>query len=298
MLVGGVIIAVIVVISGLILSIDELSRSREEHVRLYAVLPDAGTVTSGAPVWLTGHEVGRVEAITFLAPGAMPGQHILAELSLPQEHLDQIRRDSGVRVVTASLMGQPLIEVMPGSRAAGAVLPGDTLRSQVRSDDPIDFARVEALGERFQDIKRNAAAIDSMLSRRAPALEGMQAGFSASAAELDRLKTTVRAGPLSELSEARLAERVERISADFAAVRRGLDRYGRGQLAAQLEGLDERTDALRAELDSLAAATSTPYGFIGRVAADSALMKALNGARAQLDSLVRETTADPFRYFF
>lgn len=297
-LVGGLIIAILIGLAVLIQSLDVLVSGRAETVLLHAALVDAGGLTSGAPVWLAGQESGEVQSVSFLPPAGDGMHRVVVAARLAADRFDQIRRDSEVRVGSDGLMGEPLLLIEPGTAATAGLAAGDTLYGRPDTTVALD-ARVERLEEQFGAVMDNVSAAGSLFRQRAPALEEIQVRLKVAAGEFDVLASQVRHGPLGgALSEGRLAGRVERIQENLAAVQAGLARYGEGELGARTEALQRQAASLQASLDSVRALTDTPYGFVGRIAADSALTRAMGRAQAQLDSLVQDVTSDPFRYLF
>ena len=70
------------------------------------------------------------------------------------------------------------------------------------------------------------------------------------------------------------------------------------RLAPDRQELQTQIRALQAELAELRRLTSQPVGTLGRMQGDSAVERALAGARASLDSLLTESRKHPLRYVF
>jgi len=299
-LIGGLIILGLLGLVVLIVSLDDLLRGREQRVRIVAALEESDGVVPGSPVWLAGRAVGEVELVTF-APPERPGPHaVLATLSLPAEHLDMVRTDSRVRLTSPRLMGNPVVEVLPGSAGAPHLAAGDTLRESTRPGmlDSLSLQRARGLIGDARAVGRNLKVVDSLFARRAPALDQVRQRMQLAAAEMDRLSLQLEQGPLARLGEARVQERIERIRQELGTVAAGLQRYGAGELGAGVDSLMTRAGTLAASLDTIQALADEPRGVLGRMAADSALAVQIRRTQAQLDSLLAETRANPLRYFF
>src|SRR6185369_10102894 len=102
-----------------------------------------GHVTQGAPVKLGGVPVGRVDRIRLFpdrrdeAGASLP---ITMELSLSDEARRALRSDVAVTVATVGPLGEPYLEVEPGS-ATAPLLSGD---AEVRGVEAVRLDQVAA----------------------------------------------------------------------------------------------------------------------------------------------------------
>jgi phospholipid/cholesterol/gamma-HCH transport system substrate-binding protein len=95
-------------------------------VELEAAFEDVGGLLPGASVRLAGMQVGQVSDV-YLPTGK---NEVVVEMSIDDEYLPRIRRDSVATIATRGLLGDPLIEIGLGSPSAPAVKDGDRLRSE------------------------------------------------------------------------------------------------------------------------------------------------------------------------
>ncbi|MBI4409448.1 MAG: MCE family protein [Gemmatimonadetes bacterium] len=303
--IGALLLLGLAALGLLIFFLDDLKYALRDDYHVLALFPEAPRLRAGAEVWLAGHAVGRVVEVNMLPPAGDTTARVLAVLELPTEIRAQIRRDSRVRLTAPRLIAEPVVDVIPGSPSAPLLPPGDTLHA----------ARKIVLAEVVASGRRAGAALDTMLAsarelghrieERAPALRrtgaalaGVQAEFAALSVSLERgggiaalrdstwKASLARAGERLEELEAALQDAQERFDGDSASLR------------AAFAGLQRRVARLQQQVVRLQTALRAPVGLVGRMAADSAFQKALNGARAQLDSLVLETKQNPRRFFF
>jgi phospholipid/cholesterol/gamma-HCH transport system substrate-binding protein len=127
--VGALVLAALVGVLGLLWLMGELRLGRGEE--LHVDFSHTGNVVKGAPVKLGGVEVGRVEEILLLpdrrdASGtSLP---VRMNLAVAPEALKALRADVRVTVATVGPLGEPYLELNPGSAAASPLPPGSTVR--------------------------------------------------------------------------------------------------------------------------------------------------------------------------
>jgi hypothetical protein len=70
------------------------------------------------------------------------------------------------------------------------------------------------------------------------------------------------------------------------------------QVQAAIARLQLRADSLSTQLAAATAALDNPNGTLSRMQQDTAIMRAVNAARAELDSLMADMRRNPLRYVF
>ena len=299
--VGGVLILLaLAILAGFIVSLDEILAGRTPTVVLHAELPESGGLVAGAPVWIAGHEVGLVEAVTLLPPGTPGESRVVALARIPREHLALLRNDSRAKVSSARLMGDPVLALSPGTAQAATLAAGDTI--------PAEFAP-SRFAATFATARRTLGDVDSLMTQlrtvgalyqaRRPMIDEVMRSVELASAELDRTAVAFTQGPMGgALRDARLAERFAALRDALAAVQAGLGRYTSGPLGENVAALRVRTDSLRADVAVLDSLASDPNaGFVGRFRADSAITVEAGRTGAQLDSLVQEVLSNPTMFF-
>jgi phospholipid/cholesterol/gamma-HCH transport system substrate-binding protein len=127
--VGALVLAALVGVLGLLWLMGELSLGGSTG--LVVDFGHTGNVVEGAPVKLGGVEVGRVEAIHLL-PERRDAQErplpVRMELAVRPEALAALRADARVTVSTVGPLGEPYLELNPGSTKAPALPSGATVR--------------------------------------------------------------------------------------------------------------------------------------------------------------------------
>ena len=127
--VGGLVLAALVGVLGLLFLMGELSLDGGGGLRVD--FSHTGNVVKGAPVKLGGVPVGRVDEIRLLhdrrdaAGNPLPVQMVLG---VDEAALGALRADARVTVATVGPLGEPYLELNPGSAAAPALPKDATVR--------------------------------------------------------------------------------------------------------------------------------------------------------------------------
>jgi phospholipid/cholesterol/gamma-HCH transport system substrate-binding protein len=119
---------------------------------LYADFYDVRGLKTGAPVWFSGIEIGRVKSMSFYK-----GREIRVLMSVDRNVLKHLRKDSSVTILTLGLLGDKYLELSPGSGESPGLRDGDSL---------IGSAQLE-----FQDIMEKSKESISRLSDLAKRLD-------------------------------------------------------------------------------------------------------------------------------
>lgn len=93
--------------------LGDISGLLERQYTLYARFNDISGLRLGAPIFLAGINVGKVEAIRF--PQELEERKVIVTMSVRSEYKDRIRKDSSGKIVTQGLLGDKAIFVTVGS---------------------------------------------------------------------------------------------------------------------------------------------------------------------------------------
>ena len=197
---GGIlIVATLVALGAVVISLDEILSSRTEMVELHAVLPQTDGLAAGAPVRIAGHEVGTVLSVTLMPPGPAGSDRVLARARIPREHFDLLRQDTRARIAKPGFVGDALLEIDPGSAAAGRLAAGDTIRPE--------FAP-ERVATAIAGSRRLLAEVDTLLvsfrtvsvayRTRRPMIEQVARSIDQANTELERTRLAFENSPMRD----------------------------------------------------------------------------------------------------
>lgn len=177
--VGALVLAAVVGVLVLLWLMGELTLG---STSLLAVdFGHTGNVVEGAPVKLAGVQVGRVQAIKLMperrdARGKpLP---VRMELAVEPASLEALRADARVTVATVGLLGEPYLELNPGTQSAP--LPsGEALRG-------VDAPRLDVLAEKLSGFVETLSA---MLEKDPEAVTDLVSNVSRLTRTLDEVLT-------------------------------------------------------------------------------------------------------------
>lgn len=259
----------LLVVGLVLLTIGVLFIGRVGHVfgrryRLVTLMSSAEGLVPGAAVQLAGQNVGQVAGIHWLDPAerARTGEAVAVEVAVNDEVRDQIRADSRARLRTQGLLGDRVIDIVPGSAGARVLGPGDTLLAS----EPLDYQQI---------LQRGSDAV---------------AGLTDLTTHLDSLTRELLAGRGS-LGRLLVDDSLYRSASRLS---RSLDRFltrvnrGEGALGQLLtdESLYRNIVGLTAGLDTLTAHVVAGQGTLGRMMASDSLYRELHGAASRANALL------------
>jgi phospholipid/cholesterol/gamma-HCH transport system substrate-binding protein len=136
-----------------IITLSTRSGVWEPRYRLTAYFDNVQGLIAGAPVWLAGRPVGRVESVSF---GERPeGRSALrVVLQIDQEVRERIRSDSVATIGTIGLLGDRYVEVSIGTTAGHPLEDGAEIPTITR----LDVGSVVAKGTQALDSIATLAA--------------------------------------------------------------------------------------------------------------------------------------------
>lgn len=91
------------------------------RVTIYALFSNIQGLTSGAPVWFAGKEVGSVKNLEF------EQGKIRATLKIEPSILNYLKTDSDAEILTLGLLGSKYVSLTPGTPGAKPLQPGGIL---------------------------------------------------------------------------------------------------------------------------------------------------------------------------
>ena len=112
--------ALILVSAAVIISAFVLVTRPDRHPYIVAVLPYADGIKVGGTVTLLGQNIGQIEKVRI------DGRRVLADFQLTERN-GELRRHDSVRVRALGLIGEKVLEIVPGDRSAPLMEDGDTI---------------------------------------------------------------------------------------------------------------------------------------------------------------------------
>jgi ABC-type transporter Mla subunit MlaD len=303
-LIGGLIIAGLVGAATLIFFLDDIVAAFDRTYTVVALVPDAPGLAVGSPVWVGGREVGTVKALGFMPAGTDTLDRIWVNLKLPRDVQAQVRQDSRVRLTSTALIGERVVDIEPGSVSTPALAAGDTLRMKYGLSAEQVTRQAASIRAQLDTLLAEATTLEPAARARMAQAARAAAAMDAAMDEARRLQADLRANDgLVLLDDPAFAASLERVREHAAGLPAAVTRLrgqaeGTADVIVALARLEARADTLRASLEAAARLLDASGGFAGRITRDSALIRAIDAARASLDSLVAEARRNPLRFVF
>jgi phospholipid/cholesterol/gamma-HCH transport system substrate-binding protein len=262
---------------------------------LNTVLRTSNGLVKGAPVRLSGVEVGKVGEIALV--GLTTDQQVRVQLMIEQRAWHLVKKDSRATLGTIGMLGDKYIEVTPGTLELPELSPGDTIPGHVAGD-------LLTIIDKAPDMLGNLQDLSSALGRLARHLEGEQGTvgkllysdslyqslMSASSEAGDLLATFNSELPKVSAQLRTSLERLDRL-ADKAE-----DTTGTLGLVLGSRTLYDRINRASATLDTLMGGLRSGEGTAGALLRDPDLYVDLHKTVLDLQALLVDMRENPKKY--
>lgn len=304
-LVGSAILITLAGASLLVFLAPTISRFLEPSIEVVALMDDAHALTRQSRVWVAGREVGTVTKVTVRGVEADSAERVAVRMQIPKKHTSQVRVDSEVRITSRRLIGQPVLDILPGSPNAAVIQHGDSLRVRPRGSVRGLLERAARLDASFQELFIDLKGVAPQADRRTEDIARIDRQFTAGATAFRELLADLQASPARMMSDTTWQYLLERMHVNSRQLSEALARAADHARAAHrdarpsLDRLAMRIDSVSAVLADLQSGiAATGGGYLVRSQRDSAIVKGMHRAQAQLDSLIAETQRNPLRFWF
>ncbi len=125
LIVGGFFIMSLLALAIAVLSLTSESGLFPNQYRIFGHFDNVQGLLPGAPVWMAGKEVGRVEAVEFTEFGS--DQPILITMRINRGVQNRVRTDSVASIGTIGVLGDSYIEIQPGSPEGSVLIDGEEI---------------------------------------------------------------------------------------------------------------------------------------------------------------------------
>ncbi len=179
--VGALTVVAVAVLAVAIFTIGNRRQLFTRHTRYITTFKNVTGLQVGAPVRLSGVDVGFVERIEL--PTEPENQRIVVRFRLDHEYTERIREDSRVSIRTIGLLGDKYLEIRGGTADSPRLLEGGEITG-------VDRPEVEEFVSSGEDLMENLISISSSLKvvlRRVEAGEGLLGELTTDPASGERL---------------------------------------------------------------------------------------------------------------
>ncbi len=314
--VGLVLTAALAVLVVVVIFAGGLEEMFTQRAELRALIRDVKGLRTGAPVWISGIEVGYVKKIKL-----HPEHGTVVVLAIKKDALSSLHTDSEASIMTMGLLGDKFIDLSPGTPASGPIDPGLFVKgaSQIEFTDVVEASAVSL--NKMTDV---IGKLDILVTK-VESGEGTVAKFLTDPAVYNNIRETTRSlnAILQRIERSRgtaqmliedptLYEEMKKAASTIAAASTDLAAFGRKmnseqgtlhKLAEDPALYDNLNDASR-KLSAVVGRVDRGEGLAGTLVRDDqfsqemkdtvAELKALS---AELKELVADIKAHPRKYF-
>ena len=297
--------AVILLLALLIFFMAEVRRIFVRTDTLYVTMPSAAGLRAGSPVWIAGRTVGEVKNITVRPPDADSVHRVLIRIDVERRYVQHIRRDSEARVTSFRVIGDPVLDITPGSASAAALGEGDTLALRQKGTMGAVLARARSLQGSLKEILADSRRLGSLAGQRRGQATRLGQQLAIANREFADLVEAVQFGPLNTFSDPEFNRVLSSLGGTIGELRESFSRAAdrarsaRSDAGPAFDRLAARADTIQQAITRLQENISRGGGgLLIRAQKDSAIVKTLHDAQTQLDSLIAETKRNPLRFWF
>jgi phospholipid/cholesterol/gamma-HCH transport system substrate-binding protein len=229
--VGALTVVAVAVLAVTIFTIGNRRQLFTRHTKYVTTFHNVTGLQVGAPVRLSGVDVGFVEAIEL--PEKPDDQRITVRFSLDDAYTERIREDTRVSIRTIGLLGDKYLEIRGGSADAPRLLEGGVVTG-------VDRPEVEEFVASGEDLMENLIAISSSLR---VVLDRVEAGEGLLGALTTEPESGERLGDALMTTITELRAILERVEAGEGLLGRMLREDGRS--AHLIADVDEAVRSVR-----------------------------------------------------
>lgn len=222
--VGLFVTVAVLVISGFIVFMGGASRITGE-LNYKALFRDVRGLNTGAPVFMSGIQVGRVSRFYF--PDTQGVSGIETEISIYREHGPRIKKDTIASISTMGVLGDKVVVLAMGTEAAGVLDPG----GQLNSENPKELGDYFAKGGNLvENLNRGVENLNVILEeiRASGSLPRTLAKLETASDGLAKITTSLST-PNSSLGAMIHGGDKDNLGPALASLRRILDKVDRGE---------------------------------------------------------------------
>ncbi len=157
--VGLFVVGIVLLALGGVLLLGKSRHLFQPRATLHATFSDVAGLVQGAPVRISGLNVGTVTQIMFVR--AQPRPQIRVDMQIATSSLGLVRADSVARISGQGLLGDKIVEITAGSTASAPIADGGSVQT---AEAPDLDAMMRQAGAVLDDVKkvadRAASAVD------------------------------------------------------------------------------------------------------------------------------------------
>jgi len=279
----------------LVFFIDDVRDAVEDRYSLHFHTSTTQALRPRALVWLAGQPVGYVRSLTLDPPTRGRAELLHVELSINTDMQSLITEGAAAQVISASLLGEPLVNILPTSDPGPPLLDGDELPT-CRELDPFQVSRslqvvydsIVPVRDRwrqvFQQMQSGRGTLP-LLARNRDGMLDFYSQFQGVQAVLDTIRlaaegfSDLMTDEQARAAFSRIGPRLNELRGRWTAGGGSVGSFARDTV------LEPRLDAIAQKVSRITDRLVTGRGTLGRLQHDRALADELAKTRRMLQEL-------------
>ncbi|UCD17603.1 MAG: MCE family protein [Candidatus Zixiibacteriota bacterium] len=268
----------------------------EMKARYRTYVTDANGLVAGAPVWLSGVEVGNVKSIEFVNLDS--ARRIELEFTVKKAVTHMVTVNAGVKLGTIGLMGDKYLEVVPGGLDQPPIPEGGVVPNIPAGDLSSVFSESEKTMNSARGLVENLTDITGRM-RRGEGAAGQLITNDTLYHEITTLMAslTLLIDDLQKNQE-RLVSSIENVSTNLSEISSQVN-SNTGTIGKLISdpALYDNIHSSAGRIDSILARISRGEGTAGSLVNDAELYEEVRNLIVRIENLVADIEKNPRKYF-
>ena len=287
-----------------VLSVGERQGLMKQRYYLSARFDDVSGLQEGAPVRVSGFQVGVVKSIALVEVGGR--QKVEARLRIEKQAQPRIRRGSAAKISSMGLLGDKLVEIVPASidqpmlnngeeLATIAVMPPEEILARAAEIADTMRSTVLSLNVIMKKVERGTGTLGKIIDD--PRLYTNMDSLLLLTNQLMR-KINSNKGTVGMLfNDPSLYKNLNAGLANVSAISDSL-RRGQGTLGRMIREPDlyNSLDSTSQRLNVILSRIEKGEGTLGKLSKDEEMYQKLKSASTELDLLIKDIKKNPKKY--
>ena len=252
-------------------------------------------LVSGAPVWMSGVEVGNVRSLSFVNLDSL--RQVKVTCRVKKGVWNMLTEDTRVQLGTIGFLGDKYVEILPGTKGLVSIEEGSVILTKDAGDASAMFkAGEDAIGEARSVIDN----LDTLLNHM-----NQGEGTLGQLAVNDKLyhdmtallgKLTLLTADLQKNQE-RIVSSIEKTANSVASLSEKVNN-SEGTIGKLINDpkLYDNLTAISTRMDSIVNKINTAEGTLGLMVSDTGLYVEMTNLMARVNNLVADIEKNPGRY--
>jgi phospholipid/cholesterol/gamma-HCH transport system substrate-binding protein len=302
--VGALILAGLAVALVAVMSVGERQGLMKQKYFLHAVFSDVSGLQNGAPVRVSGYQVGVVKNIEMREVDGR--NRIVVKLRLEKSAQSSIRKGSIAKIGSMGLLGDKLVEIVPAKYNQPVLPNNDSLKTiEVMPPEEI-LARAAEIADTLRSTTQSLNVIIKKVERGTGTLgkmiddPRMYTNLDSLLVTLNHLMIQIKSGQgtIAKLvRDPSLYNNLNQAAASINTISDSLKR-GQGSLGRMLREPDlyVALDSTSRRLDVILGRIEKGEGTLGGLSKDEEMYQKLKSASTELDALIKDIKKNPKKY--